>query len=101
MKCSIEECHGKSIAHTYCWKHLQRWYRHGDPLIINKGGRKIIKKCRVCNKKRDPDVKLSFCKECHLKYLRDNSRKFRERYPAKVLKYRLRHEIKQRLEALK
>ena len=101
MTCIIKDCEGKIIAHHYCRKHLQRFYRYGDPTVKNKQGRKIIKNCKKCGKRRSPGVPMALCKECNAKYFRASASRFRARYPEKVYKYRLTHEIKQRLEALK
>lgn len=30
--CSIPDCDGQAKARGWCWRHLQRWYRHGDAL---------------------------------------------------------------------
>lgn len=30
--CSIPDCDGQVKARGWCWLHLQRWYRHRDPL---------------------------------------------------------------------
>lgn len=35
--CSVDGCDRPYIARTYCTKHYQRWQRHGNPLLIEKG----------------------------------------------------------------
>jgi hypothetical protein len=31
-ECSIPDCRKPPQARGWCWVHLQRWYRHGDPV---------------------------------------------------------------------
>ena len=38
--CSIPECPHPHVARGWCWRHYQRWRRHGDPLL---GGRPAAK----------------------------------------------------------
>lgn len=48
--CSVDGCNGnasvKGAARGWCWKHYQRWKKHGDPLIKRKPP-KWPKVCRV------------------------------------------------------
>lgn len=32
--CSVGECDGVSVTRGWCSKHYQRWWAHGDPLML-------------------------------------------------------------------
>ncbi len=34
--CVVKSCDGENLARGMCRKHYQRWYKHGDPLIVKK-----------------------------------------------------------------
>ena len=35
----MEDCDGSHVARGLCWKHLQRYYRHGDAAtVLPRGG---------------------------------------------------------------
>lgn len=36
--CEVENCPTKASSRGYCNLHYQRWYRHGDPLVVRPRG---------------------------------------------------------------
>ena len=72
-------CPQKSIAHKLCWKHLKRFYRHGDPIVVllNKG-RPVIKICKFCSAERSREIIIGACFDCWKKYRNEAQKKYRK-----------------------
>ena len=75
---ACDYCPQKSIAHKLCWRHLKRFYRHGDPMIVLPKTRPIIKVCKFCSAERNKDVKIGACLDCWKKYRSVAQKRFRK-----------------------
>lgn len=58
--CTVESCERKHYGRGFCALHHQRWWKHGDPLKLLRGGRPPGGVCEVngCEK---PQVGRGFC----------------------------------------
>lgn len=41
--CSVKSCNNAVKGHGLCEKHLQRWRKYGDPMILNKGHGHLVR----------------------------------------------------------
>ena len=85
--CVIHGCLNQTQARGFCWKHLQRYYRHKDPIKVLVFIKKKGTRCRKCKGMRWQGTERLLCRSCYLQTLRKESAVFRKKYPNKSSTY--------------
>lgn len=67
--CSVEGCEHHAVARSWCSRHYQRWYKHGDPGPAGNWPAPADFECSVpgCD---SPQRSLGYCSKHYLRYRR-------------------------------
>lgn len=70
--CSIDGCDGAVVGRGWCRKHYNRWFRHGDPLVCHKRGKKAPERVVICRSWQCPwpARTMGYCANCYNNRLR-------------------------------